>query len=125
MPQWSNIRSFLARVFNRLVKQLNEEPFILPRYIIITLDKDLIQSADLFDYGVSRIIEDTLKWLLININMVIEMRKEDLAGKHAGAVSTTSEPRLVWVGMIRHPENSMNKKVFSLDPSSILFCKTS
>ena len=113
-PKWSNIRSFLATVFNRLVKELNTKPYYLPHYLVIVLNKDLIQSAELFNYGVSRTIEDTLKWFLVNVNSVIETRKEDLSKKRAGAVSTTTEPRLVLVNMIKCPENSMNKKVYSL-----------
>ena len=112
--RWSNIRSFLAKVLNGLVKALNQSPFILPRYILVVLDKDLIANADLYDYGVSRMLEDTLKWLLININMVVESRKEDLIGKRAGAVSTTSEPHIIWIGMLKCPDYSMNKRVYSL-----------
>ena len=110
----SNIRAFLARVLNELIKELNKPPYQLPRYIIVILDKDLIANADLYDYGVSRTIEDTLKWLLININQAIETRKEDIMGKRPGGISTTSEPRLVWVNMLHRPHHSMNKRVFSL-----------
>ena len=82
----------MARVLNELIRELNKLPFQLPRYIIIILDKDLIANADLYDYGVSRTIEDTLKWLLININLAIEMCKEDIMGKRPGGISMTSEP---------------------------------
>ena len=112
--RWSNIRSFLAKVLNGLVKALNQSPFVLPRYILVMLDKDLITNADLYDYGVSRTLEDTLKWLLININTVVELRKEHLIGKRAGVVSTTSEPRIIWISMLKHPDYSMNKRVYSL-----------
>ena len=112
--QWSNIRPFLARVFNQLIKVLNMPPFMLPRYILIMLDKDLITSAELFNYGVLQTMEDTLKWLLKKINQVIETRKQDLMGKRPGVVSTTSEPRLVWVTMLRRPDKSLNKQVHAL-----------
>ena len=112
--QWSNIRPFLAWVFNQLIKVLNEPPYILPRYILIMLDRDLITIAELFDYGVLHTIEDTLQWLLKKINQVIETRKQDLMGKRPGAVSTTSEPRLVWVSMLRRPDNLLNKQVHAL-----------
>ena len=112
--RWSNIRSFLARLFNHLVTALNTPPYVLPRYILIIIDRDLITNAELYDYGVSRTLEDTLKWILINIDQTIETRKEDLVEKRPCAVSTTSEPRLVWINMIKHPDNSMNKQVYSL-----------
>ena len=114
-PNPSNIRAFLARVFNALVRGLNHklEP-LLPRYILIMLDIDLIQHAEVFDYGVSRTFEDTLKWLLININAVVETRKEDLMGKRPGAVSSSMEPRLIWVAAVHHPESSAHRQVHSL-----------
>ena len=77
------------------------------------MDADLIINAKVYDFGVSRTFEDTLKWLLININRTIELRKDDLLRKRPGAVSTTSEPHLVWTLMARRPE-STHKHVFSL-----------
>ena len=101
---WSNTRPFLARIVNVVVKGLNEDlatRYYLPRYVIIMLDKDLINNIGLFDYGESRSIEDTLKWLLININRVFELRKTDLLAKKVGAVSSSAEPRLIWVTLAK------------------------
>ena len=109
------VRSFLARVVNSFAAGLNDiKPPHLPRYVLIFLDKDLIQNLGIFDFGVSRAIEDMLKWLLVNINNIIEVRKSDLAKKRPGALSTSSEPRLVWIQMIKRPEASLNKEIYSL-----------
>ena len=114
-PCNSNVRLFLARIIKAFVAPLNNKwgTFHLTRYIMIFLDKDLITAANVFDYGVSRTFEDTIKWLLINLNAIIETRKDDLMGKRAGAVSTSSEPSLIWVHMLWRPEGS-DRWIYSL-----------
>ena len=108
-------RSFLAWVVNAFAKGLNDQrPPHLPRYLLIMLDKDLLQNLGIYDYGLSKTIEVMLKWLLININMMIEVRKQDLMKKKPGALSTSSEPRLIWVQMVKCPETTANKQIFSL-----------
>ena len=104
----------LARIYNSLIKAINSDKnHHLARYILIFLDADLIMNANIFDYGVSRTLEDTLKWLLINVNRVIDLGKDDLIGKRPGSVSSSLEPRLIWVSMIPRPE-SANHHVFTL-----------
>ena len=116
VPANSNVRSFLARVINLLVCKLNDEAgsYHLPKYVLFIIDLDLIANADLYDYGISRTLEDTLKWLLININEAINTRKDDLMKKRAGAVSSSSEQCIIWVTMLKHPDYSMGKRIFSL-----------
>ena len=88
-----NMNAFLARILNAFIDGLNNPlKHHLPCYVIIMLDKDLIHNAKVFDYGVSRTFEDTLKWLLVNINRCVEICKKDLKQKRKGAVSLTSEP---------------------------------
>ena len=100
-PIRSNIRPLPAHVHNAFVNGMNDEDlnFHLPRYVIIILDKDIL------DYTKSdmSLVEDALKWLLININMDIETRKEDLRKNRPGALSSTTEPRLIWLQMVRRP----------------------
>ena len=55
-----------------------------------------------------------MKWFLININRNIELRKNDLIKKHPGAVSTSAEPRLIWVTMLKRPATSHAKQIFAL-----------
>ena len=53
---------FLAWIVNALAKIFNDKDnnFHLPRYILIVLDKDLIQNAELADFEFTRTLEDTL-----------------------------------------------------------------
>ena len=101
-------------MINALAKGLNDplQVFLL-HHIIIVLDKDLMVNAEVDEEGpFTSSIEDCLKWLLININCMIETRKEDLAGKRPGLIISVAEPRLVWVQMIRRPE--LHNAIFSL-----------
>ena len=50
VPNYDDL-PFLSRVYNQMVDEMNLN-FILPRYIIVMLDLDLIVNASLFDYGV-------------------------------------------------------------------------
>ena len=114
-PQLSNNRSVMARIVNTLIKEMNSPAHQhLPRYIVILLDKDLVHEANVFDFGVSETLEDIIKWLLININRCVELRKEDLRGRRPRAISTEAEPRLIWVSMLQRPDHSMDKRVYSL-----------
>ena len=115
-PKQGLIRSFLARIINALITGINDAvPQHLPRYILIMLDADLIREAKVFDFGVSRMIEDCIKWLLINVNMAIETRKADLMEKRPGAVSSTSEPRIISISMIKRPEDrAAHKQIYVL-----------
>ena len=110
--QLLDLDAFLARVNNALIDKLNEE-YYLPQYILIMLDKDMITASKVYDYGVTRTLEDNLIWLLININHNVELHKDDLKKKRAGAIVSETEPRLIWIPMITRPI-SLEKKVFSL-----------
>ena len=102
----------MARIFNALVNRMNTD-WYLPKYLIIVLDQDLITEAAVFDYGVTHTLEDIMKWLLINFNLVIETRKQDLMTRRPGALASLAEPRLIWVTMLMQPDYSMNKQVNS------------
>ena len=61
---------------NALAEGLNDNQHPhLPKYLLIIPDKDLITAADIYDYGVTKTLEDILKWLLVNIASAIDKRK--------------------------------------------------
>ena len=110
------VRSFFAQMTNALAMGLNDQmrPPHLPRYVLIMMDKDFIENINIFDYGAAQAFKDMMKWLLINLNNLIETRKSDLVSKCPRVVSTSPEPRLIWVQMIRRPDTSAKKEVFAL-----------
>ena len=113
---WSNVRSVMAQILNALVNHMNRSDIKphLPKYILNLMDKDLIADMKIFDYGVRETFQDILKWVLMNFANAIEVRKEDMHGKCPGSILQASEPCLVWIEMVRHPESSQNREIFSL-----------
>ena len=93
-------RSFLAHVINCFVTALNEKQH-LPRYILIVLDKDWLANCGILEYGASKAIKVAIQWLVQQFNHSIEIRKENLYQVKPGALATGSEPRMVWLTMLK------------------------
>ena len=98
----SNIHPMLARVFNEIVTALNERTQ-LQRYIIIILDKEILEAADHNNFGIQRIISEMLDWLMHNIDKTIDLRREDVRLKRAGAIASSGEPCIIWTKMTTRP----------------------
>ena len=96
--------SVLARILNRLIDAINIH-HILPRFIVIMPDWDILWNINYFDFGVSRIIGDCLEWLVREIDRIITTKKLDVSRKCVGAVMPT-EPKIMWFAMIAHPSPS-------------------
>ena len=95
----SNIRSSIARIFNEIVTGLNERTR-LPRYILIILDKEMLDSADHNNFGIQQILSELIEWLARNIDKTIDLRKEDVRLKRPGAINSSGEPRVIWTKMV-------------------------
>ena len=78
------------------------------------MDDELIRDANIFDYGASDAFSDMIKWLVININKSIDDQKKELLLKRPGAIFSSAEPRLVWTTMLRRPNNTTRKEVYTL-----------
>ena len=91
-----------ARVYDQLVTGLNDN-FKLPRYIIIPLDKDILDCISHNNFGVNILLEEVLDWLARNIDRAIDLRKEDMRGKRIGSIVSSGEPRIIWVVMVTSP----------------------
>ena len=98
----SNIRSTTARIFNEIVTGLNERTR-LPRYILMILDKEILEVADHNNFGVHRIIGELIEWLTRNIDKIIDLRREDIWLKRPGAIVSSGEPRIIWTKMLVRP----------------------
>ena len=105
----------LARVLNALACALKESHH-LPKYVIIILDKNLVHSAGVFDYGAENTFLQLITWLLKEFNLMINTRCEDLRSKKPGAIANFGEPKLVWIKMLNRPiiTTMKGKEIFSL-----------
>ena len=102
--QTSHQINFLARVQNAMMEAFNRR-FHLPRYIVIMLDKDLIEVVNYFKYGESMILDKAIQWLSKELDRTIESRSEDLMQKKPGAAY--SNTKTVWTKMI--PRKNMQQ----------------
>ena len=99
----SEVRSGMARLVNALIKVLNNKDLkVLPRMIVIIPDEDLIKSINYFEFGISKILESAIKWVVTNMQRAIEAKKQNMLQIRLGAVEST-KPKFVWVKMLSHP----------------------
>ena len=101
-PPVSLNRSFMARMISCFIAALNEKPK-LPRYVLIIIDKDWFESSKIVEFGVGKAVNTAIQWLLDQISRAIEIHKENLYNRKPGALATGSEPRLIWVAMLKRP----------------------
>ena len=106
-----------ARLLNALIHALNEPHFVndnkalddqhqnfkqapfLPRFIIVIPDWDLVKHIGHYKYGISLITGRILHWLILEMNEMVEIRRDNLKRSKEGATVAT-EPKFVWVKMI-------------------------
>ena len=105
-PVYNN-NNTLARIINTLAKGLNEQPR-MPRFILVVPDMDILRFINHFGFSVSQIIGKCLNWLIKNIDIIIESRKDDLRCRKPGALHS-SELKLVWMKLFQHPNMKENQ----------------
>ena len=89
----------ISRITNSLIEGFNHRAR-LPRFIIVLLDKDLIEDVNQFEYGTVDEYRKNLAWLMRQINMLVRRRRLDLMDKKPGAVYN-SDPKVIFVRMIK------------------------
>ena len=94
-----------------MIAALNKQPR-LPKYVIMLTDCDIILGTE-FDYGLNQLLEEQLDWLIRQVNKAINRRRDDLKSKRPGAISSSFEPRVIWIKAINRPfcEDVNEKKI--------------
>ena len=95
----SNNTNLLSRIQVTMVKAINKTPR-LPRFIIFTLDDDMIEFLNYRNYGVSTLYGSWLEWLLKEIDSAIQTRYSQLPAKSRNK----DEPQIYWVMAPYHKE---------------------
>ena len=90
----------LFNILNSVIEGLNDKTH-LPRYILICPDRDLLQHANHFLFGIHIILEKIVPWLVKEIEKMLKIRKEGLKDHLLGA--TGPDTKLIWVSMIERP----------------------
>ena len=106
----------IARVLNSFIEALNKG-CRLPWFLLVVLDKDIIEGVRSFNFGTAKEILDNIKWLVKQIDVMIDCKRLKITQLKLGAVYST-DPKIVLITMIRHPlqfpSNSQMEKVVSL-----------
>ena len=95
----------MNRFINPLIDAFNEiDNHRLPKYIMLFPDRDLMSflRALLGDsFRAARIIGAAIHYLVQQINILIDCRRQDLVHKHAGSCIKEGYPKVVWIRMIK------------------------
>ena len=107
-----------ARIQNAMVDAFNRR-HCLPGYIIMIPDKDIIDSADFFNFGVSKLLGITMNWLAKQIECMIDAHWEQIMDRRPGAM--TPNLKIIWVKMIEHPPVPLNDRRYKTQATRAKF----
>ena len=97
----SHVCLLLARLVNNVIKALNnKECVLLPRFIVIIPDWDILKFLDYNTYGVETVVTAVVKWAINEMGKAIEAKKDELFKIKPRSV-IGSEPKIVWVKMLQ------------------------
>ena len=111
----------MSRIINALIESVNEKDAILPKYILVVIDKDIINDLpDVDGSNIHKVLSTITTWVVHQLSVVIHRKKVDLLEKKPGALTGLGGTSLIFVKMLRrigsfHPESRI-KAVCSLRP---------
>ena len=114
----SLISNVLTRVINSLMEGVNKHR--LPRFIIMLLDRDILMGIKAENRpGVSKKIGSCISWLTKQIELIINIKKEEIFNKRMGALQP-DEPKVIWIKMMERPSASQNDETLQQKFNDIL-----
>ena len=88
----------IARVINSLTEAFNSRRR-LPHFLVIVLDKDIIEDADPFMMDWLR-LQKLINWLMRQIDVLVKRCRLEITEKCPGAIFAT-DPKVIYIRMIR------------------------
>ena len=88
----SNNRNVLSRIRNCFVKGVNDN-YLLPKYIFLILDNDIIKTVEFDKYGTSVLFGKLTEWLANEIHKIIKTAKEN----KPMMAKRDNYPEIVWI----------------------------
>ena len=70
---------------NALLDQLNSKDARLLKYLIVIMDRNLIEDLDVSDEDIHKIIPQEVNWFVRQINTILRRKRIDLLEKKPGA----------------------------------------
>ena len=97
----TNDDPMLARIVNSLLDALSEAPR-LPRFIIVALDKDLVEEAAVWnpDAAVIKTFNEITSWLARQLSIYTKRKRLEVAEQTSGAIFG-DDPKIIFVKMLR------------------------
>ena len=88
----SGVKHSITRIVNSLIEAIKERRR-LPKYLVVIIDLDMLRDVDVFDQSAAQIINELVRWLVRQVDMILRCKKMDFLEKKPGA-SQVSHPRL-------------------------------
>ena len=106
-PNNVGVRRLIARMFNSFAAAINRD-YLIPDYVILMPDINIINSTNFFDYVISWILSRSLHWLSNKINKHLDARTNYLSCKKLGALPHNKSTRIIWVTALERPKHKVN-----------------
>ena len=96
LEKWN--KSYLGRVCNALVKGINNHKCVLPKYIILVTDNELIKAVNYTGYAYNNVYIRVLQWFARQCDKIIKAAREHLLYK----VKRRFEPQIISIAVPKH-----------------------
>ena len=99
----------LSRIFNATIDALNEEH--LPHFLVIVIDKDILQDLKNVEFGVAKSISTVVHWLTRQIDIAVRHKKFQLGqpiSLKVRAETRCSHSTQCLQTLQEHPRNNMD-----------------
>ena len=105
----SDAKHAIGRTLNALIEAVNGKNASLPKYLLVLMDKDVIEDVDdIFDFEASKIVATLTQWLVKQVHTVIRRKKVDLLDKKPGTLYDFST-KIIFVRMLHRIGSFHNK----------------
>ena len=111
-----------ARIYNAFIDACNRR-MKMPHYIIIVPDRDLIEAANFYNFGVKKLLGICTNWLAKQIERDIDSRRERLGDRRPGAL-LQAPTQIIWVKMLQRPPVPLDDKKYKTQATRDKFNST-
>ena len=109
-------RRTVAHILNAAIEGLNSRER-LPHFIVVIIDKDIIEDINMFDHKAGEAISQNLRWLMRQVNTYIKRKCLEILDKKPGAIYG-GDPKIIYISVIKQaivfPRESRMESVVAL-----------
>ena len=101
LSQVSTLKPMVVYFCNAFIKAMNEEK-LLHKYVIMIMDKDVLNLLPTYKFGVKQVLRKELAWLIRQITRNLESRHDNLNTVRTGSL-LPEYTKIFWVKMLAQP----------------------